>query len=840
MNKIGIRKVIQYSLSGILLLLVLGAGLLYTCQEKIIQLFVAEANQHLKTKVQVGQIGLSLVNKFPDLAITLKNVTVTESFTQSQAPLIQAKRLYFTFNLLDVLRSKYRVQEMFLEDGKVSIKFLPDGTANYLVFAPDTSQSKNEQFAFELKKITLQNVALTYSDQHRNQYYQLKTRQVQAALQVTGKTILVAANGQAHLQTIRIEGDDYFQDKQVDLETNLIIDRQQNQVSISSGEVAVGPARYQVAGLVKYNGPTDLDLRFAGKNTNVQSLLALLPPKFNQILGEYQSQGQVYFNGTVKGITSGKANPQVLVQFGCRQATFFHPASKQKIEDLNFEGQFTNGPRQNNQTSLITFKNIRGRLKNRPFTGQVIYRNLQDPYLQVKLKGTLDVAHALEVFPNDNLSRGSGEVTVDIALAGKVEAFQSQKGYGQVSSSGEINFKNVALQVKNYPQLFHHLNGNFIFRKSDLAVSGFKGNLGSSDFVLNGYFKNVLGWIFLTNQRLLVEADLESKFLNFDELLSEEKVKPGSRLTSNAARRSAPAYKLVVSPYLNFDINTTVQKVQFRRFRGKNVQGTLRLKNQVISSPSLALQTIGGRFSIQGVLDARQRNNIQVTTLTTVNDLKLDSLFYVFENFGQQFLVQRHLRGALTATIHSDLYFNHHLTPLTDRMEAEIKAQVQNGQLINFEPMQKLAPFIPKRELANLQFPELSNTFWIQNRTVYIPEMQVRSNTSRASVIGVQGTHTFDQQLDYKFRVPLRHKTNAETDVSGAVFASNGPNIFLTLKGSENNYKVALDKQRVKAKIAQDLSREKQEFKEVIKKGKTAPANRNPAPQPSQNEYFDF
>ena len=839
MKKIAFSKVFRYGIGGLLLLLLLGAGGLYAFQDKIIQLFVTEANQHLKTKVQVGQISLSLLNKFPDLAITLNNVILTESFTNSKAPLAKAERLYFTFNAWDLLRGQYRVQEMFVEEGTLAVKFLPDGTGNYQVFAPDTSQTPNKPFAFELKQITVRNVAFTYADQRRQQYYEAKTRQVQATLHISDKTIEVAATGQAHLQTIRIAGDDYFQDKQVGLQTKLVIDRQGQAVQISSGEVAVGPARYQVAGKASYAGPTDLDIWFAGKNTNVQSLLALLPPKFSRVLGEYQSQGNVYFNGTVKGITSGKANPQVLVQFGCRNATFYHPTSRQKLEALNFQGEFSNGSQQNNLTSIVQLKNIRGRLQNRPFVGSVIYRNLQDPFLQVKLNGTLDVAHALEVFPNDNLSRGSGEVAVDIALAGKVQAFQSQKGYGQVSSSGEINLKNVALQVKNYPQRFQQLNGNFIFRKSDLAVSDFTGKLGSSDFLLNGYLKNVLGWLFLTKQRLLVEADFKSNFLNFDELLSENKP-VRSTTTGNKQRGPAPAYKFAVSPYLGFDIKTTVDRVQFRRFRGKDLEGTLRLNNQVISSPNLALQTIGGQFVLQGLLDARQPNNIQVTTLTTVNHLKLDSLFYVFENFGQQFLVQRHLRGALTATVHSDLYFNQHLNPLTDRMEAEIKARIQNGQLINFEPMQKLAPYIPKRELANLQFSELSNTFWIQDRTVFIPEMEVRSNTSRVSVIGVQGTHTFDQQLDYRFRIPLRNKNSRAIPESGSLPVSTGPNIFLSLKGSENNYKVALDKQRVKAKIAQDLRREKQEFKEVLRPDKQAAPKKTNAPQPNQDEYFDF
>lgn len=842
MKKKAIGKVILYSLGGLMLLVGIGVALLYAYQDKVIQLFVAEANKHIKTKVQVRKISLSIFDKFPNVAISLNQVTVAENLPGSSAPLATAKHLYFTFNVLDVLANRYRVREVFVEEGQVYVKFLPDGTGNYLVLTPDTSKTAKKNFAFQLEKINLKNVRVTYTDQCRRQFYQLRTRQMQAALQVTDKQIVVAATGKAHVQSIQIEADHYFQNKEIRFQTNLLVNREAEMVRITPSVVRVGAAQYQVAGTVNYKGPTDLNLTFTGKNTTIYSLLALLPAKFSRPFGEYRSQGNVYFNGTVNGITSGKVNPQVFIQFGCQNASFYHPASKQKLERLSLQGQFTNGARQNSLTSVIELKNIQGYLKNKPFTGSVIYRNLQDPFLQVKLKADIDVRQALAVFPMNNLSRGSGEAAINIAFAGKVRSFQSRAGYGQVTSAGEITLKNVSFKVKNYPQPFRQLTGNFIFRKSDLAVTNFKGKLGSSDFLVNGYFKNVLGWLFLSKQRLLVEADVESDFLNFDELLSEGQVPSSSIITTGNRRRTkTPAYKLVVSPYFDFNITTTVRRLNFRRFKGKNMQGTLRLKNQVISSPALALQIIGGQFGISGLLDGRRPNNIQVTTLTKVNNIRLDSLFYVFEDFGQQFLVQRHLRGELSATIHSDLYFNSHLNPQTNRMEAEIDARIRNGQLINFEPMQKLSPFMNKKELADLRFSELSNKFWIQERTVYIPEMEVRSNVSKASVIGIQGTHTFDQQLDYKFRVPLRNKIRRASLLSeGLPENDGGPNLFLTLKGNENNYKIAYDKQRVKNKITQDLRRDKQEFKELLKGKKPVEKKKTSQPEPAEDQYFDF
>jgi len=395
------------------------------------------------------------------------------------------------------------------------------------------------------------------------------------------------------------------------------------------------------------------------------------------------------------------------------------------------------------------------------------------------------------------------------------------------------------LDLKAYNQPFTNLNGNFMLRKNDVAINDFTGKLGSSDFKLNGYFKNMLGWLLLENQRLLVEADFDAAYLNMDELLAG--AASGNQTTTAAQKGKPTDYAFAVSPQLALDLNARVKNLKFRRFKSKDVKGTVRLKDQIVTTPNISLKIAGGRFSVNGLVDARSRNNIMARTSTWLEDIHVDSLFYVFEDFGQNFLQQRHLKGEITANIKSDLYFDRHLNPRNDLMEADINVTLANGQLLNFEPLQKLSVFVKRSELANLRFPELTNHFWIQDRTVYIPEMDIRSNVSRASVVSISGTHTFDQQMDYKFKIPLgkneerRDKDEAFGNVE-MVKTSGSPNLFLTLKGNENNYKIAYDQERVKTKLKDDLRKEKQELTDALK-GKKEPEK---AAEIEQDKYFNF
>lgn len=832
----------MWVVSGLILFSVLLAALVYTYQDKVIRLFVTEANKHLKTKVQVGKISLSLLHKFPQISVALEQVQINEGIAGSSAPLATVGKIFCTFSFWDMLYKKYQVQELYLENGEAQIKVLPNSKVNYLVFGQDTTAASSQQLSFNLKKIGLKNMLVTYADATLKQTYKVKAHDLKAALAVEPEQIRILAKGGALVHTINLNKSEYFKEKETYLTTSLLINPKTKHINIAPSVIRVGPADYQVQGTITYRKNTSVNLKLRGQNTNIQSLLALLPPKLSQPYGQYQSSGEVYFNGVVKGSFAGQAAPWVNINFGCREASFYHPGYKQQIKHLSLTGNFTNGPAHSARTSVLAFNNFKGLLENRPFSGNLVYRNFFNPTLKLGLKADLDVAHVLGLFPQKEIKKGSGQVKIAINFLGNIKAFRAGIGGASVAASGDIMLKNVTLVLPDYAQPFRNLTGTFLIRKNDMAVTNFRGWLGNSDFLLNGYFKNAIGWLFLKKQHLLIEADFESRFLNFDQLLSSSLGGGASGPNSSGAgKRSTAAYKLIISPYLDFNVNAHVRRLQFRRFKGHDFRGNIKLKNQVIASPNMSFNVIGGRFGVQGAVDTRTQNNIKVTTTAHLSSIRVDSLFYVFENFGQNFLVQRHLKGELTATINSDLYYDSHLNAKTNKLEAEIKATIRNGQLNSFEPLQKLSAFADRRELANLRFAELSNNFFIQSRTVYIPEMEIRSNVSRASIIGFQGTHTFDQQMDYKFRIPLitrrkRDKDEAYGRVAEAT--ANNTNLFLTLKGIESNYKIAYDKERVKTKIAHDLQREKQELTDILKGKK--PQTKKKAVEPEEGAYFDF
>ena len=837
MKKRVVKKMLFYATASFLLAASVAFGLIYVYQDKIIGLFVAEANKHINTKVEVGQISLSLFDKFPQVAVTLDKVNVHEGIEGSEESLARANKLYFTFSIWDVLRGRYSIKQLYMEQGEVYVKVLPDGRVNYLVIKQDTTSAGNEDFAFDLEQINLQEVSLNYNDQQLKQAYEVSAHQLVAALGITNESIAVEAEGKATIHTIKVGTGEYFKDKTVNLASALTIDRLRQTIQLQPSTIRVEHAAYEVGGTIVYAGPNSLDLRLEGKNTDVQSLLSLLPQNISQELNQYRSEGDVYFNGTVKGNVSAKENPTIAFNFGAKDASFYHPDVKQRVDNINLTGSFTNGSKQNASTSVLELKNLSGVLNGHRFQGNFKYSNFNNPSVAFDVNGKLDVGYVLGLAKLEQVRSGSGLADVRIAFAGNLNEFKARPGNSTLNTSGDITLHNVSLALQELPLPLQNLNGNFIFKRNDVAVSDFKGKLGDSDFVINGLFRNVMAWLLLDKQRLLVEADFNSNYIDFDQLLSEKLNTP-----QQARKGSGNDYKFILSPNIAFDLSASVNSVKFRRFRAKNIKGEVTLRNQVVSSPNISFNAIGGNFAVRGNLDARNREHIKASTATKLNNMSVDSLFYVFENFQQNFIMDRHLRGQLTANIVSDIYFDSQLNPKTDLLQAEIVATVRNGQLINFAPMQKMSAFVKRSELANMRFAELHNSFWIQQRTIYIPEMDIRSNLSAVPTVSVSGQHTFDQHMDYKIKLPLFSGQRPDKDAAFGVVASDpgagNSSLFLTLKGKESDFKIAYDDERVRQKIKADLKQEGQELKELLRGKK--PKEKEKKVELQEGEYFDF
>jgi uncharacterized protein involved in outer membrane biogenesis len=113
--------------------------------------FVMEQiNHRLDSKVDVDEITVKVFQKFPNTSIRLENVCVwsTHNFNNRDFDgpgadtLLSASQINVSFNLLGLIRKKYNIRQLEVEDGILHLYTDRKGEVNYKLFSRDDRNNK--------------------------------------------------------------------------------------------------------------------------------------------------------------------------------------------------------------------------------------------------------------------------------------------------------------------------------------------------------------------------------------------------------------------------------------------------------------------------------------------------------------------------------------------------------------------------------------------------------------------------------------------------------------------------------------------------------------------------
>jgi hypothetical protein len=541
----------------------------------------------------------------------------------------------------------------------------------------------------------------------------------------------------------------------------------------------------------------------------------------------------VYIKTKIKGEVSSRRSPSLSIDFGFNKATLYHPDYKSKIEDATLEGSFASSSLTDPSKAVLVLKNIDAKLNSEPFKANLVIQDFNDPEVLCDFNGRLDAASVMDFYPIENLKDVSGSLMANIAFEGKLQLLKHKATAQKVSTSGSIELEKISLKYGIDEIPLNNLNGTLQFNNNDLAMSNVSATLGNSDFLINGFFKNVITFLLFEDQPIGIEADLKSNFLDVDQLFAIAFGKPSEGKQDEKKQQ----YEFSISRNINLNFNCDVSALRYRRFTGHSLKGDLLVKNNVAVSRNINLKTMGGDLSFSGIVDAKNNKAIDVVSTFKLSDIDLDSVFYVFENFNQNFIEGKHLKGKTTADLNLEFVLNQNLKIFPETLIADLSIAIKNGELNNFEPMQKLSKYIDDDEgLSKLRFSDLKNDIHIEKKVIIIPQMEVRSNVTD---LKISGTHTFDQQIDYHIITPLRSKKkiNAQEAQNALEEDGNGrTKLFLKITGTTDNYRVSYDTEAVRKKIGNDLKKEVKELKDAFKnKGK----QKKKEAELEQDQYFE-
>ncbi|WP_373493477.1 AsmA-like C-terminal region-containing protein [Aquiflexum sp.] len=373
--------------------------------------------------------------------------------------------------------------------------------------------------------------------------------------------------------------------------------------------------------------------------------------------------------------------------------------------------------------------------------------------------------------------------------------------YNEGFESADFYLTDLDGKFKVHPLRLEDFGGRMYYENEFLTVTDFGGKMGTSDFKVN------MGYQLGEPDSLKIKRNffhLKSRALDLDALMGFESI--------DVDTNHQEAFNVFDLPFSEMDFKAEIGKMNYHTFWLEDLVATARTTtNHYIYLDTLGLRTADGTLGIKGYFNGSDPEHIYFHSTMKAAKLDLDKLLIKFENFGQDYLINENLHGKVSGTITSKFLVYPDLTPIIDKSEAKMDLTVYQGSIVNFAPLSAMSSYFSDRNLRNVKFDTLSNTFDLKDGVLNIPSMNINSSLG---FIELSGKQSLDLNMDYFIRIPLgmvtsvgfkslfggKNKNEVDPDQEDAIVYRNEDKrvrfVNVNMKGTPDDYKISLGRDK--------------------------------------------
>jgi hypothetical protein len=788
-----ILKALAVLLLALVLLLVGLVAYVYTHQDEIKGRIVTVLNGHLNSPVTVnGPITVSLFENFPSISLSFPNISiqaVNQTVVQNY-PLLSAEKLSLSFSVLDLLASRYTLEQLTITDAAIDLRFDANGHPNYNIWKTDNSTSSTEA-NFAINKLVLRRVKLNYINASENQLLSASFTDADFRGDFSQRKFRLLAKASLEGGSLQLEDKQFLKNQQLQVNLSMEVDLDAQTVTFPNSELRLNRERLQLQGFHRWGEPFETDLSFSAERFRAAQLLAFYKDeegffKELEVDGDLNLQGRWHY-------TPNK--PELSITASLREAKLAY-----KAYDLQYRGNTNIRATYSRQALLdLHFDNLQLNQKGGDLKGKLHYRQ-RDNLLEGEVQGRVDLnvyQKALSAFDISNLS----------GIAQLNHRFELYPGTNKpLLIAGTLRLENAAGQYPGYT--FSALSGNFT------TSAGAKPELQMHIERLQLDTVALSGQMRIANYPALYDQNAGQMQLSGQ--LKADRWRWATETTAGNSTASASSKPLPIS---QFDLQLAVDRFHWYdyTFQSLDVQLTghtgdmrIQLNNWQLAqgklSGRLRWQEVSNGFVLQGALQGKK--------------MDISALFSTFNNFDQAFLTHEHLSGQLDVKSTILLRFDKNYNLLPKQMEVVADLDLQQGGLTNFAPLNSLSKFVDAKELQNLRFQRLTNHIEIINGVIDIPQMDINSNATRMSI---SGSHTLDNAYTYYIQLSLsdlwkkRQKQITFDPNLAEDKPDGGVKLFLVLTGQGDDFNIRYNKLEVRDQLKQGATAVRKDLGKLIK-----------------------
>lgn len=824
-------KKVVIAISFVVLLLLAAVMIVpLALKNRIGQTLLNKANQSVNASVNYNGYRLTMLKSFPDFTATFFDVSVIGKDNFKGDTLAYIHQISATIELKSLLK-KEGIMVRSLGVNKSLFNFIVDknGNVNYdiensktelksqSVEEEDGAKKKTKPLKILLQQIDINDLSVVYTSRESNYEFSVKGINGSLAGEVEGMNTVLDVLVEAPSINYNYGGSDYIKDGQISVETKLLANLDTWEFTFQAGDTKLNNLPVLIDG--GFSMPNDsmlFNMNFEVPEISMNQLLELIPDEYQKEMEGVDATGTINFNGTINGLYYNDIYPLIDINFNIVDGKLKYPQLPDEltINELNAK---LSKPEGSFDALVVGIQNLSMRVADNPFTMHANFSSLfSDPHLDVAVNGKIDLETLSKVIPMGDLKM-KGLMTADASVIGNYSALKNND-FTTFVSKGSVNLSNFYFQNSAVPQGVHVQNAALVLQNQDVKVNGLQGNIGRSDFSIKGQLNHLITYIF-------ADDELEGRFVLSSNLIDGNEFLARSPQTRNATELPDSAtveekpLEFPKKMHLNFDAH--IAKLLFDKMDITKFEGSLELKNQLLTLRGLSMNMLDGTLKMDGTVLADGRQYPDVVFGLNVDGFDLPAAYRDISMVHKYLPIAAKSQGEFSTILNVKSKLASDLKMIVSTISANGKFSTKNVRLNDPSILSGLRSVIQYQKLKNLTIDDFTTNYSIENGNLNLKPFDTKL---AGQPMKIGGTYNLGGTLDFRLDATLDKEILAEEIQSIITYIPGNQNlkkvdVGVDITGDAKKPDVKVDTDKIKKQVINQVKNStKEELQDAAKK----------------------
>ncbi len=745
----------------VLLLLACGGLSIYFNQNKteIIAKVNTKINENINGKFHIGDFHYKFLTGFPNFTLALKDVEIKDNQWQTHKhTLLNAKEIEVRLNVWSLLQNEINIHKILINEANIYVYKAENGYSNANIFKPKKKKDPNNKSDTEttVDQVELNGVHFILDNRLGHKLFDFDVTNLTTKVDYDGdnwQTNVFLDTQIASLAFNTVHGS-FAKQKQLKGTFAVAYDSGKQKIDVVTKGLKIGTDSFDITAyfnLAKGNALFGINI---GTTILWQNASNLLSANISSKLNRFNLKKEIDVNCDIKGDFNAEGDPRIVVQAIIKNNELSIPDGQ--LTDCSFKGIFTNNfkPKEgfNDANSAIILTHFSADYENIPLKiPQLSINNLEKPLATGYVSSDFDVTKLNEASNDKWIQFSEGHATANLKFQFDiVDLFITKPRF-----IGNVNVQNVSFHF--IPKNIHaeKINVQLDFTEKALLIKKIAYKHNKNIVYIEGKIDNFLNLYYDAPEKMVVNWDIYCPNIDLKQFLgvlaSSQKSKASPKKATMSHQLRNAIEKCVV------DINIKADKINYNKLTATNTKAEIQMIDSRLIIKNGSLQTSGGSITFSTIVEPNG-NNFNFSSNAQVNRVDIASFLRSFNNFGIQSFSPNNIKGKLSSKANVTGLINSKGELITNSMHGKLDFNVNQGALLNFEPIVKVGKFaFPFRDVKNITFSDLSGNLNMRGEQIDVNNLTISSSVLNFDVNGI---YSFGRGTNLALTIPLRNSKN--------------------------------------------------------------------------------